>query len=177
MFKAQLISLSRGQSYADIDILEYKAGDFDKYNVPTPFGCRTVAFYHHGELILCHPWGVRIIHLDRKPRGWGRPKNFAFDRIILDGDISYVDGVYIDDDYFQDLGIPDIFEDPGEVIDQVSFSCEQGIFITHDANVVSIINKSPRKQRGVTRFCAIESHEISAQSARAQKKIKKPSPR
>lgn len=177
MFHAALISLSRGQSYTEIDVLEHKHGDFDKYNVPAPFGSRTVAFFHHGELILCHPWGVRLIHLDRKSRGWGRPKNFQFDRIILDGDISYVNGVYIDDDYFSDLAIPDIFEDPGEVIDQVSFACDEGVFITHDANVVSIITKSVRKQRGVTRFCAIESSDITAQTVRAQKRIVKPLPR
>lgn len=177
MFRAALISLSRGQSYTDIDVLEHKMGDFDKYNVPSPFGSRTIAFYHHGELILCHPWGVRLIHLDHKSRGWGKPKNFEFNRIILDGDISYVDGVYIDDDYFQQLSIPDIFEDPGEVIDQVSFSCDQGVFITHDANVVSIISKSVRRQRGVTRHCAVTNETIVAQSANRNKKIVKPLPR
>ena len=150
MFKAELISLSRGQSYSDIEILEYKHGDFEKHGVQTPFGSRTVGIFHKGDLILAHPWGVRLIHLDRNPRGNG-PKCFTFDRIILDGDISYCDGVYIDDDYFAEYNIPDLFEDPGEVIDQVSFSCNQGVFITHDANVVSIIKKHPRRSRGVTR--------------------------
>ena len=150
MFNAHLISLSRGQSYSGIEILEYKKDDFSKYDVPAPFGSRTVAFFHRGECILAHPWGVRLIHLDRKPRGNG-PKCFEFDRIILDGDISYADGVYIDDDYYSDFNIPDLFEDPGEVIDQVSFSCSQGIFITHDANVVSIIRKCARRTRGVTK--------------------------
>jgi hypothetical protein len=150
MFKAHLISLSRGQSYSDVEVLEYKHGDFERLTIPSPFGSRTVAFFHRGELILAHPWGVRLIHLDHKPRGSG-PKCFEFDRIILDGDISYADGVYIDDDYFAEYSIPDLFEDPGEVIDQVSFSCNQGVFITHDANVVSIIKKHPRKTRGVTK--------------------------
>ncbi len=164
MFKALLISLSRGQSYSDIEILEYKSGDFEKYNVPTPFGSRTVAFFHHGELIIAHPWGVRLIHLDANERGNG-DKCFAFDRIILDGDISYANGIYIDDDYFASLGIPDLFEDPGEVIDQVSFSCNQGVFITHDANVVSIIKKFPRKNRGITRTETAGHGYISAYSA------------
>lgn len=150
MFKALLISLSRGQSYSDIDVLEFKHGDFEKYDVPTPFGSRTVAFFHRGECVLAHPWGVRLIHLDANPRGNG-PKCFEFDRIILDGDISYTNGIYIDDDYFEQYNIPDLFEDPGEVIDQVSFTCHQGVFITHDANVVSIIKKYPKRARGVTR--------------------------
>jgi hypothetical protein len=150
MFHAELISLSRGQSYAQVDILEARHGDFEKYGVQRPFGDRTVAFFHNDDLIICHPWGIRVIHLDKNPRRGG-PKCFDFDRIILDGDISYPNGVYIDDDYFAELSIPDLFEDPGEVIDQVTFSCAQGIFITHDANIVSIFRKFPRGSRGVTR--------------------------
>lgn len=152
MFHAELISMSRGQSYDQVDILEARHGDFEKYGVPTPFGLRTVAFFHQNEVIIAHPWGVRIIHLDKNPRGgMDRPLCFKFDRIIIDGDISYVNGYYIDDAYFAEMGIPDLFEDPGEVIDQVTFSCSQGTFITHDANIVSIIKKHPRGDRGVTK--------------------------
>lgn len=150
MFRAKLISLSRGQSYANVEILEARHGDFEKYGVKRPFGERTIAFFHNDEVIILHPWGVRIIHLDSEPRGSGE-KCFAFDRIILDGDLSYANGVYIDDDYFAEFNIPDVFEDPGEVIDQVVFSCDQGVFITHDANVISIFQKYPRGSRGVTR--------------------------
>lgn len=155
MFHAELISLSRGQSYDQVDILETKHGDFEKYGIPKPFGNRTVAFFKGEQLIIAHPWGVRIIHLDRNPRSGG-PKCFDFERIVLDGDISYPNGTYIDDDYFADLGIPDLFEDPGEVIDQVTFSCSQGVFITHDANIVSIFKHYPRGGRGVTRSAQIE---------------------
>jgi hypothetical protein len=161
MFHAELISLSRGQSYDQVDILEARHGDFERFQVPMPFGIRTVAFYYDTQLIICHPWGVRLIHLDRRPRRGG-PKCFNFQRIILDGDISYPDGVYIDDDYFAELGIPDLFEDPGEVIDQVTFSCSQGIFITHDANVVSIINRTQRGDRGITKSVLIaDSQEMA----------------
>jgi hypothetical protein len=150
MFHAELISLSRGQSYDQIDILESRHGDFETYGLPQPFGARTIGFFYKGEVILAHPWGVRLIHLDRKPRS-GATNGFTFDRIILDGDISYQNGTYIDDANYSSLGIPDIFEDPGEVIDQVTFSTDQGIFITHDANVVSIISKYARASRGVTK--------------------------
>ena len=173
MFHAELISLSRGQSYDQIDILEYKHGDFDKYGVPTPIGSRTVAFFHHTDLILAHPWGVRVIHLDKHPRKGNGPKNFTFDRIILDGDISYINGVYIDDEYYKDLNIPDLFEDPGEVIDQVTFSCSQGIFITHDANVVSIMMKTPRKLRGVTKTEEPQLYRLTKYTAGQMKKIKR----
>lgn len=157
MFNALLISLSRGQSYDNVDILEYRKGDFEKYQVPAPFGSRTVAFFYKNDCIMAHPWGVRIIHLDTQQRGSTGEKNFEFDRVILDGDISYSDGVYIDDDYFLDLGIPDLFEDPGEVIDQVVFSCNQGTFITHDANIISIIRRHPRGRRGVTKSSQLDA--------------------
>ncbi len=163
MFHAELISMSRGQSYDQVDILEARHGDFEKYGVPSPFGQRTIAFFKNDNLIIAHPWGIRIIHLDKNPRSGGS-KCFGFDRIIIDGDISYADGVYIDDDYFAELNIPDLFEDPNEVIDQVTFSCVQGIFITHDANIVSICKKFPRGNRGVTRSihasAAIEKQTI-----------------
>jgi len=160
MFHAELISMSRGQSYAQVDILEARHGDFEHYGIQRPFGSRTVAFFHNTEIIIAHPWGVRMIHLDRIQRGGiDRPKCFTFDRIIIDGDISYANGYYIDDDYFADMGIPDLFEDPGEVIDQVTFSCTQGTFITHDANVVSIILKNQRRERGITKAVHVRTGE------------------
>lgn len=150
MFHAELISMSRGQSYDQVDILEVRKGDFEKYGIQKPFGEQTIAFFYGDQLVLAHPWGVRVIHLDKKPRSGHSPKCFSFDRIILDGDISYQNGNYIDDSCFAHLGIPDLFEDPGEVIDQVTFSCKQGVFITHDANVVSIFQQFSRGTRGVT---------------------------
>ena len=149
MFQAQLISLSNGQSYDKIEILEARKGDFETYDIPKPFGHMTVAFFHQGNLVLSHPWCVRTIHLDRHPRKGNGSRNFHFERIVLDNDVIYEDGWYIDDDYYAELGIPDIFEDPGEVIDQVTFSCSEGIFITHDANICSIIIKSTRGREGV----------------------------
>lgn len=162
MFHAELISMSRGQSYDQVDILEPRHDDFEKYGVEKPFGERTVAFFWMDQLILAHPWGVRVIHLDKRPRGGSGPKCFPFDRIILDGDISYQNGIYIDDDYFAELGVPDLFEDPGEVIDQVTFSCSQGVFITHDANIVSMIRHFPRGTRGVTKRVQVDKPEIQA---------------
>ncbi len=150
MFHAELISLSRGQSYDQVDVLEAHRGDFEKFGVQKPFKDRTIAFFYNNNVILAHPFGVRIVHLSREPRSGGS-KCFAFDRIILDGDISYQNGLYIDSDYLEELNIPDIFEDPGGLIDQVTFSCSQGVFITHDANIVSIISTFPRGSRGVTR--------------------------
>jgi hypothetical protein len=158
MFHAELISMSRGQSYDQVDILESRHGDFEKYGIQKPFGERTVAFFtQQGQLVLAHPWGVRVIHLDKKPRRGNNEKCFDFDRIILDGDISYQNGNYIDDGCFAELGVPDLFEDPGEVIDQVTFSCSQGVFITHDANVVSIFQHFPRGTRGVTKTVHVAS--------------------
>jgi len=151
MFNAELISLSNGQSYDKVCILEARKDDFELNNVPKPFGHMTVAFYHQGKLILSHPWCVRIIHLDRRPRTGKGIKNFSFERIVLDNDVIYEAGTYLDDDYYADLNIPDIFEDPGEVIDQVTFSCSEGIFITHDANISSIIMPNTRKQPGVVK--------------------------
>ena len=151
MFKAELISLSNGQSYDKIEIFEARKGDFEYHEIPKPFGDMTVAFYHQKKLYLSHPWCVRAIHLDRHPRKGSSPKNFKFERIVLDNDIVYMNGWYIDDDIYNELEIPDIFEDPNEVIDQVTFSCDEGVFITHDANISSIIIDSTKNYEGVTR--------------------------
>lgn len=151
MFNAELISLSNGQSYDKVEIMEARKNDFELREIPKPFGHMTVAFFHQGHLILSHPWCVRTIHLDRSPRKGKGAKNFHFDRIVLDNDVIYTDGFYIDDDYYAELGIPDIFEDPGEVIDQVTFSCDEGIFITHDANIASIIIRNDRVNGGVAK--------------------------
>lgn len=160
MFHAELISMSRGQSYDQVDILEPRKGDFQKYGIQKPFGERTVAFFtQQDQLIIAHPWGVRVIHLDKKPRRGFTEKCFNFDRIVLDGDISYQNGHYIDDSCFAELNIPDLFEDPVEVIDQVTFSCSQGVFITHDANIVSIFQHFPRGTRGVTRKVQVSTIE------------------
>ncbi len=156
MFHAELISMSRGQSYAQVDILEPRHGDFEKFNVRKPFGDRTVAFFHNDNVIIAHPWGVRLIHLDKNQRRGTNDLSFDFDRIILDGDISFENGSYIDDDCFAALGVPDLFEDPGEVIDQVTFSCSQGLFITHDANIVSIFQKHTRGNRGITKSAKLD---------------------
>lgn len=167
MFHAQLISLSRGQSYAQVDILEARHGDFNKFGVPAPFGDKTIAFFHNDEVIIAHPWGVRIIHLDKEQRGGG-PNCFEFDRIIIDGDVSYQNGVYVDDSCLESFNIPDIFVDPGEVIDQVTFSTSQGVFITHDANIVSIIKKYNRGNGGVKRSTQLT---VSSKQSNQHKKI------
>ncbi len=156
MFHAELISLSRGQSYDQIELLEVRHGDFEKYNIKRLFADKTIAFFHKSDVIICHPWGIRVILLDRRPRTGNN--STSFDRIILDGDVSYGPGVIIDPRDEVELNIPDIFEDPNEVIDQVTFSCSQGTIITHDANIVSIVSAYHRKNRGVTRSEIVENH-------------------
>lgn len=163
MFHAELISLSQGQSYDQVDILEPRTDDFERLGVPKPFKNQTIAFYWRSQLVIAHPWGIRIIHLDKNPRSGG-PKCFQFDRIVLDGDVSYQNGTYIDDDYFAELQIPDLFEDPGEVIDQVTFSCSSGVYLTHDANIVSIIMQYGRASRGVTQGKQVRGDTITKES-------------
>lgn len=164
MFHAELISLSQGQSYDQVDILEARNGDFERLGIPKPFKEQTVAFFWKSQLLIVHPWGIRVIHLDKNSRSGG-PKCFPFDRIVLDGDISYQNGTYIDDDYFAELNIPDLFEDPGEVIDQVTFSTAAGVFITHDANIVSMILQYERASRGVTKGIKVKpAEDISIQA-------------
>ena len=41
----------------------------------------------------------------------------------------------------------------------MTFSCSQGVFITHDANVVSIFQTFPRGARGVTRRVQVANVE------------------
>jgi hypothetical protein len=151
MFNAELVSLSRGQSYRHVDVLEPK--DFDSYGVPAPFGDRTIAFFAADQLIMVHPWGVRIIWYDRTPRTGNN--GITIDRILIDGDVSYENCVLLSREDWLSLGLPNVFHGPNmgpsDDLDQIVFSCRDGTIITHDANIVSLIRHTHRANRGVTR--------------------------
>jgi hypothetical protein len=151
MFNAALISLSSGQSYANVRVFQKE--DFDEHGITQLFGPCTVAFYADKELLLSHPWNVCLIHLDRHQRA-GRNAMYV-KRLVTSGDANYDNCAIIPEADWEDLGIPNLFDDPDTVVvDQIAFSCSEGVFITYDANVLSIVVGKPER-RGIrtARLC------------------------
>ena len=63
MFKAKLLSLSSGQSYSDVEILELQ--DLGNYGINhNLFGDETLAFYANGNLIVGSAYNFRICILN-----------------------------------------------------------------------------------------------------------------
>lgn len=134
MFRAELLSLSSGVSYSDVEILEPQ--DFENYGIEKVFGDDTFAFYSNGNLIYSQVLSLRIIRLSR--RIFAGAKSMKAERLIIDKDISYDNcTVYLD---HLELGMPTI----SSHYETCVFSNGSNTHITLERNVVSIINKDNR---------------------------------
>lgn len=132
MFKANILSLSSGVSYSDVDILE----DGDLPSDLRAFGPDTLAFYANGALISCHIICLRVCQIDLTKIQSGSV--LKADRIILDKDISYDNcTVYLD---HSNIDIPDIIQNHQTII----FTHKLGTVITLARNVVSLILNNNR---------------------------------
>jgi len=148
MIYAELISLSDGQSYKDVQICE--EADLDAHNIPRPFEEWTACVFTGGKFkikcLIIHHWKIKVIQLDRIRRN-GVSNS---DRLILDGDITYSPVSFIHEDNWDTLGIPKFFVKRNGIAGQLAFSTQEGTFITHDTNVTSIIIPDPRPS-GITK--------------------------
>lgn len=138
MFHAELLSLSDGQSYQDVKLFEDT--DIDASSIPRIFEDWTACFIDNDDLIIAHHWKIKVIKISNSPILPGPGSIFA-DRLILDGDISYPDVNLIASDQFSKKGIPRFFIKRNGIAGQMAFVNYQGVFITHDTNVSSIIIK------------------------------------
>lgn len=163
MFNAVLVSLSDGQSYENVEICE--SDDLDRLNINRIFEEWTGCIFADGRCIIVHHWKFKVIHIDRVRRGG--IGSFKTDRLILDGNIIYSPATIIPHDTYHAMNIPHFFEHPnrGGIAGQLTFSTNEGTFITHDTNVTSIIVDDPRKS-GITKsnHTAIASQRLKQQS-------------
>lgn len=127
MFRANILSLSSGVSYSDVDILE----EADLTNELRAFGRDTLAFYYHGALISCHIICLRVCQVD--PVKIQNANVMKADRVILDKDISYDNcTVFLEHDK---LDVPDIISSHQKFI----FTHKLGTVITLARNIVSLV--------------------------------------
>jgi hypothetical protein len=140
MFNARHVSLSSGQSYEFPVILERK--DYANYGIFDLSGPLSLCFMADGQTIVCNQWNLRTIQLDYRRRSGHKSR--SFERLVLDKDIVYSDCTFIHQDDYEYAHIPRII---GEGLNQFVWSCDQGTFITHDANIVSLIEKDVRGGR------------------------------
>jgi hypothetical protein len=146
MFHAELVSLSDGQSYKDVDVCQDH--DLDRLGIPKHFEEWTGCIFSQGQCLLIHHWKFKVIHLSHMRHSG--PKSIHYERLILDGDIIYAPVTIIHQDNWANMGIPEFFVKRDTVLGQFAFSSPQGTFITHDINVTSLVIPDPRRQ-GVTR--------------------------
>lgn len=140
MFNARHISLASGQSYEMPIILERK--DYETYGIYDLSGPLTLCFMADGMTVVLNQWNLLVLKLDNRQRSGRRSKSFA--RILLDRDIVYTNCDLIYPEDYEYAGIPKII---GDGLSQVVWSCGEGTFITHDANIVSMIDKDVRGGR------------------------------
>lgn len=167
MFTALLVSLSGGQSYQNVRVFQDE--DIERYKIPTPFEDWTTVFSTDNKCIVAHHWQVLLVQIS-KERILSGPNSLKVNRLVLVNDVVYEDVKIIHQDNWQAKNIPAYFEKINGIAGQLVFTCDQGTFITHDNNCVSMVIDRPDIIDGV-----INSHFINGQSAHSvQKQSLKP---
>lgn len=135
MFKAKLLSLSSGQSYSDVEILELQ--DLINYGInPNLFGDETLAFYANGNLIIGSAYNFRVCILDK--RGYPGADSTYIDRVVLDKDIIYDNcTVYTD---LSQIYLPNIMPNFRKFV----FYTTVGTVIVLSRNIIGLISKDNR---------------------------------
>lgn len=145
MFFAHLVSLSDGQSYEHVNVLEEQ--DLPKFGIPMIFENWTGCILADKKCILVHHWKFKVIQISHERVGGS--KAIHVDRIVLDGDITYSPSTIIHHDNWEKFQIPHFFVKRDGIAGQLAWSCPEGTFITHDTNVSSIMIPDPRRM-GIT---------------------------
>lgn len=136
MFDAILLSLVDGQSYKHVKVIDPSM--FQETKTPELFEEWTFAFFADGKRIICHAFNIKVIHL-RKERPRNVPNTIKFERLIMLGDASYSAGEIIQPTEHAQFNIPDIFIRNFGMLGQLTFATHEGIFITSDYNVTTLI--------------------------------------
>lgn len=162
MFSAQLVSLSGGQSYSDVNV--FQDDDIEKYDLPTPFESWTSVFSADNKCIIAHHWQVLLIQISNE-RMLAGPLSLSINRLILVNDVVYEDVKLIHQDQWLAKGIPAYFEKINGIAGQLVFTCKEGTFLTHDNNCVSMLIDKPHNLDGV-----VNSSFVKGQSANCMQK-------
>lgn len=141
MFHAVRVSLSDGQSYEDVTV--YEEHDLEPMGIPLIFEEWTGCISTKSERIIVHTWKMKVVHIDKNQRS-SRNSTY-YDRLILDGNISYENVTVIPHTEFEELGIPHYFVSRSGIAGQLTYSCQGGTYITHDTNVTSMIMRETKR--------------------------------
>ena len=145
MFHALRVSLSDGQSYEDVIV--YEEHDLEPMGIPLIFEEWTGCISTKDEKIIVHTWKMKVIHIDENRRS-SRNSTY-YNRLILDGNISYENVTVIPHTEFEEMGIPHYFVSRSGIAGQLTYSCQGGTYITHDTNVTSMIMRE-QKRTGIS---------------------------
>jgi hypothetical protein len=144
MLFAHAISLCQGISYDNVYIAE--EADYATYNIPRVFPTHALVFWHSNKMLISHYSNVRVIKIDQNKKKFPQSDNITFSRLVLNGDIVYENGVILDPKYRTECGLPLIFNGDQNIFDQITFSCTDGVYITHDINICSIIIEEEKRK-------------------------------
>jgi hypothetical protein len=137
MIIADHVSLSSGQSFRNIEILERQ--DYDIYNIPMIAKEMTFAFMADGQVIVLNQWNLRVVTLEKKELK--NEKYAKFERLVLEKDIIYQHGRIIYKEYWEELGIKNLI---GPELSQFVWTSSDGLMLSHDANICALMFKDTR---------------------------------
>jgi len=145
MLKVDLVSLADGQSYRDVEICEDE--DLDKLGIERVFENWTKCLFADNKCLIVHHWNIKVIRITREIKRI--PNTTKLNRLILFGDIIYQDVSLVKSEDWEAHGIPEFFTKRDGIAGQMAWVCQEGTFVTHDTNVISLVNDDPRK-KGIT---------------------------
>ena len=131
MYEAALISLTDGQSFSDVKIIDPE--EYEKHRVPNILEDFTFAFIHRNKLIITNIYNVKIVIYKRHPINV--PGCIPFKRVTLTGAVSYGPGKIIHECDLEHYGIPLIFTKRNGVQGQLTMVTQQGVLLVSDYSV------------------------------------------
>ena len=140
MILADHISLSSGQSFRNVEILE--TSDYETYGIPMISGAMTLAFMADGQVVILNQWNLRVITLNKKELK--NEKYAKFERLVLEKDIVYQHGRLIYAEFWDDLNVKNLI---GPELKQIVWTSADGLMLSHDANICALILKDTRTGR------------------------------
>lgn len=127
MVKALRLTLHNNIPYERVTIYSNYMGDV--INAPQIFEDAQLLFEcKHGRFIV-PDYNIILIQLHN--RKITSPNSFRVSRILLSSDLNFQNCNIIQQQHYADCGVPQIFRE----YEQLSFTCNDGLFVTTDFNV------------------------------------------
>lgn len=161
MFDAVLLSLSDGQSYKHVTVLD--PSEHNQYGIIPQFEEWTLAFVDNNKRILAHAFNVKVIHLTTVVPT-KLVNGYPFERIVLAGNIVYGPGRVIPSAELESNNIPDIFRTNFGLIGQLTFTTHEGVFIASDYNVTTMtLCDGPMWNPGIAKRQTVDHCELPSE--------------